>query len=396
MACVTACPSGVQYGRLIEAARPAGRAGTTRAPAPSAALREVVFALFPHPKRLRAVLPLLWVARVLRLGSRRERYGRRAAGFHGFSALARLAPPAPVRGPCPLARAHARGRRAPRARRAPAGMRAAGLLLQRQPRDSRGVLAAEGYEVVAPGDPPVLRRPPLPTRERRRKPARFAAPRDRGARGLRPGRGWNAAGCGSAMEGYGAVAGGRPALARPAPASLSDHVRDVSEILAGAPVAAPPAPGADAGRLPRRVPPRARAGRARANRARCCARFPGLEIVEPREWELCCGSAGLYNVLQPEAADALGRRKAENLLDTGAAGDRRGQSRLCAADRDAPGGDGPAACPSITRWSCCGRRSAARTREPGGSRSPDSRRARRARRRLQTVQSATVRNPMRS
>ena len=46
--------------------------------------------------------------------------------------------------------------------------------------------------------------------------------------------------------------------------------------------------------------------------------IPGLEIVEPREWEICCGSAGLYNVLQPEAADALGRRKAENLLATGA------------------------------------------------------------------------------
>jgi glycolate oxidase iron-sulfur subunit len=46
--------------------------------------------------------------------------------------------------------------------------------------------------------------------------------------------------------------------------------------------------------------------------------IPGLEIVEPSDWEICCGSAGLYNVLQPEAADALGRRKAENLLATGA------------------------------------------------------------------------------
>jgi glycolate oxidase iron-sulfur subunit len=46
--------------------------------------------------------------------------------------------------------------------------------------------------------------------------------------------------------------------------------------------------------------------------------IPGLEIVEPEEWEVCCGSAGLYNVLQPEAADALGRRKAEHLLATGA------------------------------------------------------------------------------
>ena len=43
-----------------------------------------------------------------------------------------------------------------------------------------------------------------------------------------------------------------------------------------------------------------------------------MELVEPAEWELCCGSAGIYNVVKPEAAAELGRRKAQNLLDTGA------------------------------------------------------------------------------
>jgi len=43
-----------------------------------------------------------------------------------------------------------------------------------------------------------------------------------------------------------------------------------------------------------------------------------MELLEPPEWEVCCGSAGLYNILQPAAADQLGRRKAENLLSTGA------------------------------------------------------------------------------
>jgi glycolate oxidase iron-sulfur subunit len=46
--------------------------------------------------------------------------------------------------------------------------------------------------------------------------------------------------------------------------------------------------------------------------------IPGLELVEPAEWELCCGSAGIYNVMQPEAAEKLGARKAANLLATGA------------------------------------------------------------------------------
>src|SRR5213079_599943 len=46
--------------------------------------------------------------------------------------------------------------------------------------------------------------------------------------------------------------------------------------------------------------------------------IPELELLEPAEWELCCGSAGVYNLLEPEAAAALGRRKAANLQATGA------------------------------------------------------------------------------
>ena len=46
--------------------------------------------------------------------------------------------------------------------------------------------------------------------------------------------------------------------------------------------------------------------------------IPGVTLVEPKEWELCCGSAGVYNLTQPEAAEKLGRRKAANLAATGA------------------------------------------------------------------------------
>jgi glycolate oxidase iron-sulfur subunit len=46
--------------------------------------------------------------------------------------------------------------------------------------------------------------------------------------------------------------------------------------------------------------------------------IPGLELREPAEWEICCGSAGVYNLLKPDAAAELGRRKARNLLDCGA------------------------------------------------------------------------------
>jgi len=46
--------------------------------------------------------------------------------------------------------------------------------------------------------------------------------------------------------------------------------------------------------------------------------IPGLELIEPPDWEICCGSAGIYNLVQPGAARELGERKARNLLDTGA------------------------------------------------------------------------------
>ncbi len=46
--------------------------------------------------------------------------------------------------------------------------------------------------------------------------------------------------------------------------------------------------------------------------------IPGVELREPIDAALCCGSAGIYNMLQPEVADELGQQKVENLLNTGA------------------------------------------------------------------------------
>ncbi len=47
-------------------------------------------------------------------------------------------------------------------------------------------------------------------------------------------------------------------------------------------------------------------------------RIPGLELAEIAEADICCGSAGVYNLLYPEPATELGERKARNVLDTGA------------------------------------------------------------------------------
>ena len=47
-------------------------------------------------------------------------------------------------------------------------------------------------------------------------------------------------------------------------------------------------------------------------------RIPGLDVTQPAEQDLCCGSAGIYNVTQPDAARELGDRKGANVLETGA------------------------------------------------------------------------------
>jgi glycolate oxidase iron-sulfur subunit len=126
----------------------------------------------------------------------------------------------------------------------------------------------------------------------------------------------NAAGCGSAMKDYRHLFAGDQAWSRRAEA-FSAKVRDVTELLAGIEPVAPRRPldltvaYHDACHL-------AHAQGIREQPRALLRSIPGLTVVEPAEWEICCGSAGVYNLLQPAAGEALGRRKAANLLATGA------------------------------------------------------------------------------
>ena len=126
----------------------------------------------------------------------------------------------------------------------------------------------------------------------------------------------NVAGCGSVMKDYGHLLADDPQWAQRAEA-FSAKVRDVHELLAGHEPRAPRHPLRltvayhDACHLAHaqgvRQPPR-----------ELLRAIPDLELVEPAEWELCCGSAGIWNLMQPEAAGKLGARKAANLAATGA------------------------------------------------------------------------------
>jgi glycolate oxidase iron-sulfur subunit len=129
----------------------------------------------------------------------------------------------------------------------------------------------------------------------------------------------NSAGCGSAMKEYGDLLADDPAWAARA-AALSGKVRDFSEFLAGLfeTSGGPVAP---------RHPVRARAAYhdachlAHAQRITAAPRdllraVPGLDVAEVPDAGTCCGSAGVYNLLQPEAARELGERKAASVLET--------------------------------------------------------------------------------
>jgi len=126
----------------------------------------------------------------------------------------------------------------------------------------------------------------------------------------------NAAGCGSSMKEYGHLLRDDPAWAERAKA-FSARVRDLSELLEEL------GPAAERHPLPVAVAYHdachlAHAQGIRAEPRRQLGRIPGLEVREIAEAEICCGSAGIYNLLEPAPARELGDRKAANVAGTGA------------------------------------------------------------------------------
>ena len=148
----------------------------------------------------------------------------------------------------------------------------------------------------------------------------------------------NAAGCGSAMKEYAHLLRDDPEWAR-APRRSPAGCATSRELLAeGAPRAARGAAAAavayhDACHL-------AHAQGIRAAPRALLRASPASSCVEPAEAEICCGSAGIYNLLQPEPPASSARRKAASLLATGAGRGRRRQPRLRAADRRAAAAPG--------------------------------------------------------
>jgi glycolate oxidase iron-sulfur subunit len=317
MACVTACPSGVRYDRLIERVRPQVERHHKRS-ASERATRRLLFETLPHPRRLRTLEPLLSAAQAIGAGRLRGRLGEMVsiAPRRPSRATRRLALPA--RTP---AVGEQRGR--------------VGLLLgcvqrvyyRESHRATIGALSAEGFEVLAPELPDCCGALELHAGEEdaavARARATIAAFEALGVDYVLTG----AAGCGSAMKEYGEL------LQTPEARAFAGRVRDVSELLASAEPVAPRGP------VPLRVVYHdachlAHAQRVREQPRKLLQAIPELELLEVgAERELCCGSAGVYNVLQADAAAELGARKARHLLDTGAEAIAAGNPG-CAAQLD--------------------------------------------------------------
>jgi glycolate dehydrogenase iron-sulfur subunit len=283
LACVPACPSGVRYDRLIERARAERRERAPRSPR-QRLVDAAVFAVVPRPRLLRALSwPLALGLRPMALAPRVSAGDLRARPPAFTPAVGERRMSVALLSGCAqrvyFGRVNAAAVRAMAAAgcdvSVPDGQGCCGALHLHAGREADGRRRAEATIAALSGFERVV---------------------------------VTAAGCGSAMKGYGEL------LASPGAEEFAGRVVDVTELLAElGPADAPPASGGlrvvyqDACHLLHgqgvREPPRD-----------LLRGVPGIQLVEIDDPGMCCGSAGTYNLMQPRAARELGDRKASSIL----------------------------------------------------------------------------------
>jgi glycolate oxidase iron-sulfur subunit len=310
MACVTACPSGVQYNALIEQTRAMverdHRRGLT-----DRMFRGMIFALFPYPRRLKVAMAiqliyqrtgLRWLVHRLGLIRLLPRRLRNLEALMPPVSMARLADRLPAVLP-------AAGARRTRVAMLPGCVQR--VYFPEVNQATLRVLAAEGCEVVVPPELGCCGALSLHAgrdgEARAFARAAIAQLEDTGTDAIVV----NAAGCGSSMKEWGHLFADDPEWAERARA-IAARVVDVSELLAAQPAVAARHPVRlrvayhDACHL-------AHAQRIRAQPRALLAAIPGLELVE-LDSDTCCGSAGVHNLLEPDSAREIGERKVESVL----------------------------------------------------------------------------------
>ncbi|GAA2854841.1 heterodisulfide reductase-related iron-sulfur binding cluster [Pseudonocardia halophobica] len=308
MACVTACPSGVQYDKLLESVRPQLERNVPRTPS-DRLFREAIFALFPYKRRLRAAaLPGALYQKLAAVPAVRKL----AAKLPGrLAALESLLPPVTVREAFATLPVHTSAVGDRRGRVALLSGCVQDVFFHRVNEATVRVLSAEGLDVLVPRDQQCCGA--LELHAGREDPALARAKRtiERFERLDVDHVVTNVAGCGSSMKDYAHLLADDPEWAVRAK-EFSARVRDVHEVLAELGPRAPRSPVAarvayhDACHL-------GHAQGVRTQPREVLRSIPELELLDIPEAALCCGSAGIYNMIMPDAADELGKRKADNV-----------------------------------------------------------------------------------
>ena len=304
MACMPACPSGVDYGKLIEATRAQIERNTERSPAQKR-YRRFLFENFTQPERLKRLrLPLL---------------AYQKSGLQAIVRALGLLKLLPKRLQVLEALLPRLGRSEQVAELTPAAgtkRLRVGLLLGCVQREffpqvnaaTARVLAAEGCEIIAPSAQPCCGALLVHAGEE-------AAALELAKKTIDAFEGTNvdaivsnAAGCGSNVKDYAYLLRDDPAYANRA-RSFSAKCKDISEVLAGLEPRSPRQP------LKLRVAFHdschlQHAQGVRSQPRALLSKIPGLQLTEIPESAICCGSAGIYNLVQPDAANAIGDRKA--------------------------------------------------------------------------------------
>jgi glycolate oxidase iron-sulfur subunit len=313
-ACETACPSGVQFGHLMETARGQIDRNYTYSPA-ERRLRDFILSNFTSADRL------TWLLRALRLYQRSGLQALvRASGlltlFGRLGQMEGLMPSIPD-----LNLRHALPEMTPAIgpKRGRVGLLAGcvqSVLFPGVNLATARVLAENGYEVVAPKAQGCCGSLLIHEGERERGKAFAKETIEVFERAKVDTVVVNAAGCGSAMKAYGDLLHGDPQYATRA-ATFGKKVKDISEVLAAAPM------NGKLGRLPLKVTYHEPCHLVHGQRVRVAPRtvirsIPGIQFIEMKESDVCCGSAGIYNLINPTEARQVLERKLDRIADSGA------------------------------------------------------------------------------
>lgn len=312
MACMTACPSGVEYNKLIEPTRAQIERNLPRSTG-ERLFRKLLFATFPHPARLRLLaLPLL-VYQKSGLQALARALGVQKLLPKRFAAMEALLPEVP-KGAFDKLPVTVTPQGTPRHRVGMLSGCVQQVFFSHVNAATTRVLAAEGCAVVIPREQPCCGALMLHSGmeadaialAKRMISVFEAAKVDTIV--------INSAGCGSTMKEYGHLLRDDPEFADRA-ITFSAKCRDISEILCEF------EPRAQRHPLKLRVAYHdachlQHAQGVRSQPRKLLAGIPDLTVAEIPESSLCCGSAGVYNLLEPDTAAQLGDRKVDNLLTT--------------------------------------------------------------------------------